>query len=294
MSLKEKFNIHLDYVHEEDIIEIKDDRYGDTYRYTRPIEMPDKPGFLLVPGMVRFAYRHKGEVYDMKHDRIIPAKEIVQESASSELIRVMKFVLFNNWPKLKPEERPRHIGSVVSEHRLMMMIHTEYDVHPKNMRIRFRNGNHRDLRLDNLYWESKAISVMAVNMVTGERILYKSHATAAKDYGLGGGAVHNHCRKKAVVPTREGILFRNVDEADDVPVFSELQKRWICHPGRNPITLSGCQILNIQNKEVFFGNYNQAAEYLGVSRGVFNQWIRRGYGGDHIIKKCSFLDESVN
>ena len=49
MSLKEKFNINLLFVNEEDIIPLYSERYGDTYRFKQPIQIPSMPGFYLIP-----------------------------------------------------------------------------------------------------------------------------------------------------------------------------------------------------------------------------------------------------
>lgn len=48
--LKDKFNILFDFVNVEDIVILKSEEFGETYRYSKEIEHPDFPGFYLIPG----------------------------------------------------------------------------------------------------------------------------------------------------------------------------------------------------------------------------------------------------
>ena len=63
MSLKEKFNINLLFVNEEDIIPLYSERYGETYRFKQPIQIPSMPGFYLIPEFLDYGIDIDGNIY---------------------------------------------------------------------------------------------------------------------------------------------------------------------------------------------------------------------------------------
>lgn len=190
MSLKVQFNIGFDFVKEDDVIVLKTEGKIDTYRFKKPIEHPLYKGFYLIPEFNSIVINKQGDVLSL---------------CTGEL---------RTWTVSKPVEKTNTTGGyhylpaicafdtrrVVGRHRLILLVFTEYDIHPATRWVNHKDGIPGNDTLDNLEWvtpgqniqhaydnglhSNKTVAVTLRNWKTGFEKEYTSLALACRELNL--------------------------------------------------------------------------------------------------------------
>lgn len=135
MSLKERFNINLPFVNEDDIVLLHSEQYGDTYRFKQPIPTPSMPGFYLIPGYTDYGINLFGEVVRLSSG--LKLKTFPHTTNPTERGTYQKYTL----------------GYQTNyRHRLLMLTFSFYQQHPSALIVNHKNGIKGDDFLLNLEW----------------------------------------------------------------------------------------------------------------------------------------------
>ena len=216
MSLKERFNINYLFVNEEDIELLYSERYGETYRFKRPIEVPKYPGYYLIPNYLNYALNRGGVVINVLTGKQL--KYAIDVSYSGKQTRGYHKIdlTYSRGQQIK-----------TSRHRLLGMVFIPYSQHHKELQINHINGIPGDDRLDNLEWctnsenarhavdtglRTKDITTVNVkNILTGEEFTTITTVKAALRTGLTVPMVLSRLRNQNYRPA-DGWVFKRKDE----------------------------------------------------------------------------------
>ena len=198
MSLKEKFNINLLFVNEEDIIPLYSEQYGDTYRFKQPIQIPSMPGFYLIPEFLDYGIDVDGNIYSFMVNRLLTY--VIDNDETEARTR--------GYFKINIKKGNRY--EKTSRHRLKMLTFTNYDQHPKELQVNHKDGVPGNDSFDNLEWCDNSHNIrhaietglMAKNLVpvvvknVSDNVEYtaKSVAAASLKTGVSIPSLHSRLR----------------------------------------------------------------------------------------------------
>ena len=255
MSLKEKFNINLLFVNEEDIIPLYSERYGETYRFKQPIQIPSMPGFYLIPEFLGYAINLAGDVIKIKDN--LKLKPFLHNSEPNERGTYLKYTLGH---------RTNY------RHRLLMLTFSYYQRHPNELVVNHKNGIKGDDFLLNLEWKTvkgnyehavetglmgensipKPVTVL--NHLTNETVECGSIAAAQRMTGIHLNTLGQRLKNCNSVNYPDGWRFKFKDEE-----WLPLKTRSFIRSTDRPV-----KALNLRNGEVVeFYSLPEASEVTG-------------------------------
>lgn len=268
MTLKEQFRINYLFINDVDIEPIYSERYGETYRFRRLIEVPHYPDYYLIPNYLNYAINRDGVVINLLRDfKPKPYRHQVEDDPRGTY---MKYVLGD-----RTDYR----------HRLLAMVFKEYHRHPSELYVNHIDGIKGNDDLENIEWltpkenaehawetglaheNSMPKAITLLNYVTGEEFQYASIEDAVR---------------KTCIP-RSTICFRltkpNSTRFTDGWRVKYVEDRWLPLNERANIRITDVVIksLNLRNGEIAQYNSNdEAAEKTGCNRNtVHSQCVSR-------------------
>lgn len=138
--LKDKFNIELDFISEDNLILHSDVHKGDSYGFKYPVEHPNIPYHYVIPTMLDLAISANGNLVNVKTNRSL------------------KFCI----TKAREDKNVTggyYINRRGSRHRMMCLAFKRYDDHPGKLWVNHRNGIPGDDLLPNLEWATPSENV---------------------------------------------------------------------------------------------------------------------------------------
>ena len=210
MSLKEKFNINILFVNEEDIIPLYSERFGDTYRFKQPIQIPSMPGFYLIPEFLDYGIDIDGNIYSFLVNKFL-TYVIDKDENSTRTRGYYKIGL-----------KKGNVFEKTSRHRLKMLTFSTYDDHPKELQVNHKDGIPGNDDFDNLEWcdnshnirhaiemgliSKQLISVDVKNVLTGETFSAKSISEASSKSGVSIPALHSRLRNPSYLASDGWVI----------------------------------------------------------------------------------------